>query len=312
MKKSNMDLAVGGSILVSLIILIVGVLWLKEVSVSSKMVSYSALFPNVGTLQVGDPVMLNGVNKGTVSQIYLRGSQVAVVMDIDHLVSITDSCKFTVQNIGLMGERGIGVLLSQSGSPLPVNSKKDTTFINGKFDTGIAEAMGMMGSVLGEVQVLAENVSSIVESTVGDSTFLSLFKVLVARLDTITDVAQTLVVKNQPLIDKSIKNINTATSDLKGLLDQNKGHINAIMANGEQLSAYSVSIADRVDSLTVSVKNIVGQIEGGEGTLGQLVNDKYFYADFKTTVANLDTLVNQVQDDALKLRIKFGFGRKKR
>lgn len=64
MKKTNMDLVVGGSIIIAIVILVAGVLWLKEVSITSKMVSYTVLFTNVGALQVGDPVMVNGVNKG--------------------------------------------------------------------------------------------------------------------------------------------------------------------------------------------------------------------------------------------------------
>ena len=311
-KKTNMDLAVGGFILVALVILIAGVLWLKEISVSSKMVSYSVLFPNVGTLQIGDPVMVNGVTKGSVKRIYLRGNEVAVILDVEQTVTLTDSCNYSVQNIGLMGERGIGIMISQAGNVITANTHKDTTFLRGNFDTGIAEALGMMGTVLEEVQVLAGNVAAIVENTVGDSAFISLFKVLVARLDTISDVTQSLLVKNRPLIDKSIKNVSTASADLKQLLDKNSGHIDAIMANGHSLSTYSLSIAAKVETLTVSVQNVLDQMENGEGTLGMLMKDEQFYRDLKKTIANLDTLVNEVQDDALKLRIKLGFGRKKK
>ena len=66
MKKSNMDIIVGGSILLAIFILVFGVLWLKESLVAKQMESYTILFPNVGTLQLGDPVMTNGVTKGRV------------------------------------------------------------------------------------------------------------------------------------------------------------------------------------------------------------------------------------------------------
>ena len=38
--------------------------------------------------------MVNGVTKGAVNSIYLRGSDVAVVMNIDQSVPLTDSCLF--------------------------------------------------------------------------------------------------------------------------------------------------------------------------------------------------------------------------
>jgi len=311
-KKTNVDLIVGGSILVSLIILIGGVLWLKDASLASKSRSYTILFPNVGTLQVGDPVMVNGVSSGSVSKIYLRQSDVAIVIDISKEVSLTDSCRFTVQNIGLMGERGIGIQYANTGTVLPFNTKKDTTFARGYFDTGIAEAMGMLGTVLGDVQELVNNVESIVEKTVGDSNFISVFKTISSRLDTITDVAQSIVVKNEPVLNNTLKNVQNLSKDLKALIDTNRNHINAMMANGDQLTAQSIKIATRVESLTVSVQSIVNQIDNGRGSLGMLFKDEQFYKDLKTTVANLDTLINQVQDDALKLRIKIGFGKKKK
>lgn len=246
------------------------------------------------------------------SAIKLRDPDVCVVIDLEKDVKMTDSCVVRVQNIGLMGERGVGIQLSGKGGLVRYDTKRDTTFIRGNFDTGIAEAMGMLGVVLGEVETLSVNVSAIVGSTVGDTAFLKLFHTMVARLDTLTNVAEKLVVKNQPLIDGSIQNVSTATTNLKALLEKNSGHIDAIMANGDALSAYSLAVAARVDSLTVSVKGIVTQVNNGQGSIGMLVKDEHFYTDLKKTVGDLDTLVNQVQGDALKLRIKLGFGSKKK
>lgn len=312
MKKTNVDLVVGGSILISLVILIGGVLWLKDASISSKMVSYSILFPNVGTLQIGDPVKINGVTKGSVSDIYLRNDNVAVVIDVEKSVILRDSCKFNVQNIGLMGERGIGIQYSDKGVRLAANKKSDSTFVSGNFDPGIAEAMAMMGTVLTEVETLVGNVSSIIETTVGDTAFVSVFKTLLNRLDTITDVAQTLVLENKPVIDKSLKNVQSVSNDLKEIVNKNSNHIYAIMNNGDSLTESALSIAAQVESLTVSVNQIVNQVQNGNGSLGMIVHDAQFYKDLKKTVADLDTLINEVQGDALKLRIKLGFGKKKK
>lgn len=312
MKKTNVDLIVGGSIITALFILIAGVLWLKEVSLSRKQVSYTVLFPEVGTLQVGDPISANGVQCGNVKSISLRGSQVAVVIEIDKKLVLTDSSKVTVQNIGLMGERGIGIAPSAKGIQLKPSSNNDTTFIAGYFDTGIAEVMGMLGSILGEVQILTKNVNSVIDKTVGDSTFLTIFDRLVVRLDSISNLTEGILDKNKPLIDNTFKNINIVSSDLKTLLDKNSGHIDTIMKNGAELSSYAVTVVNRVDTLALSVQQMVKQIDSGKGSIGMLMKDEQFYKDLKKTVADIDTLINEVQYDALKLRIKLGFGKKKK
>jgi phospholipid/cholesterol/gamma-HCH transport system substrate-binding protein len=313
-KKTNMDLVVGASILIALVILIGGVLWLKEALVSQKMVSYTMLFPKVGSLQVGDPVMANGVTKGRVADIYLRNDEVAVAVNLEKDVPLSDSCLAKVSNIGLMGERGIDIDLNRKGTRCKPTSKKDTTFLNGNFDTGIAEAMGMIGVVLSQVQVVIVNVSTIMSSTVGDTAFLNMFHTLVNRLDTLSFVAERLVVKNGPVVDQSLKNLNAATAQLKELLDKNSGHLSAIMANGEALSAYSLTLAARVDSLTGSIQGIVNEVQNGQGALGMMLKDKEFPKDIKRTIADIQILVNDVQKDALKLRVVsiLGIGKKKK
>ncbi len=307
-----MDLIVGGSIIIALFILVAGVLWLKDVSVSRKLVTYTVLFPNVGTLQVGDPVMANGVTSGSVASIELRQNLVAVVIKVDEGLKLTDSSKIIVQNIGLMGERGVGIQLSLKGATFNPTSKNDTTFISGYFDTGIAEAMGMMGEVMGEVETLIKNVNTIVNSTIGDTSFVSVFKKLEIRLDSISLITKNILSKNQPFIDSSIENINMVTTDLRALLNRNSNNIDTIVKNGANLTTYALNVTSRIDTLAFSVQKIVDQIDSGKGSIGMLMKDERFYKDLKTTVGDLDILVNEVKSDALKLKVKLGFGKKKK
>jgi phospholipid/cholesterol/gamma-HCH transport system substrate-binding protein len=311
-KKTNIDLIVGASILGSLIILITSVLWLKEVSVSRKLVSYAVLFPNVGTLQTGDPVMVNGISKGSVKQLEIKDNKVMVIFDLDRKIHLTDSSTITVQNIGLMGERGVGITLQSGGKIVPPVGKKDTTFLQGNFDTGIAEAMGMVGVVLSEVRVLAGNVSKIIDKTVGDSSFSVTFNVLLARLDTITSIGQSIIVENQPRLDSIVKEVKVLTGELNELLKANRTKIDQIVTNGDTLACNAVTISRSADSLIRTIQVMVDEIQNGNGSVSMLLKDKQFYADLKKSVADLDTLLNDVQDNALKLRVKFGFGKQKK
>ncbi len=302
---------VGASIFVALFILIAGVMWLKEISVAQKQVEYTALFPNVGALQKGDPINVNGVKRGHVAKMYLRGSEVAVIMKLDRNVALTDSTRIIVQNIGIMGERMIGIQLSSNGNAYETSEKNDTTFIRGEFDSGIAEAMGMMGEVLADVQTLVGRVGLIVENTVGDTEFIYFFQELVSRLDTITRVADAMLVENRSGINRSIRNIQTLSADMKALVNDNRDQITSILDNGSQLVDHAVLIADRVDSIAVSVKGMLSGVESGQGSLGMLMNDEQFYTDLKSSVYKLDSLINDVDQNGLKLRVKFGFKRRK-
>jgi phospholipid/cholesterol/gamma-HCH transport system substrate-binding protein len=311
-KKTNMEFMVGGFILIALFIVIAGVLWLKSSTLTRSMVEYTVLFPNIGTLSEGDPVMVNGVRKGVAGEITLVGARVSVVMRIDRNVALTDSSVVTVQNIGLMGERMLGVQLTEHGKRLAPSKKGSITYINGHFDSGIAEAMGMIGTVMNDVRSLLADVATVLDSTVADTAFYRTFRHIVKRLDTVTILAQSLVQNNRAKIDRSVSNITTVTTDIKELLDSNKTQLNTIVNNGTRLSAGAVTIVGKADTLMNSLQAMVTKIQQGQGSIGLLMTDEQFYRDLKKSVSALDSLVNEVQTDGLKLRIKLGFKKEKK
>jgi phospholipid/cholesterol/gamma-HCH transport system substrate-binding protein len=309
-----MDLIVGGSILAALVILIAGVLWLKEATVTRKMVRYTVLFPNIGTLQNGDPVMVNGMHKGSVRKIELKEPYVSVIISIERDVRLTDSCDVRIQNIGLMGERCVGIQLSSQGTVYkPDGRKKDeVTYIMGNFDSGIAEAMGMLGVVLGEVEQLVENVKGIVGATVGDTAFVATFRAIMERLDNSVRILETIVVTNKPDIEQSIRSIRTITADIDRLLEQHGPRIDAIMENGAALTGNAERITVQAESLMVALQQIVDKIERGEGSVGMLLSDEQFKEELRQTVSDLDTLVTEAQHNGLPVKIRLFGGSKKK
>jgi phospholipid/cholesterol/gamma-HCH transport system substrate-binding protein len=308
-KKTSVDFVVGGSILLALLVMISGVLWLKEVSVTRKMVRYTVLFPNLGGLQIGDPVLVNGVKMGTVASEELLGIKVKVVLNLDKSVELTDSSSITVMNIGLMGERTVGIQLSEKGARVQPNDKKGkhVTYLVGHFDTGIAEAVGMLGTVLGDVQVLVKNVDGIVKGTLGDTSFTTFFHRVVGRLDTVTQLVDVLVRENKDNLTQSLSHVQTITAEIDRLLKDNQDNVKTILANGSDLTTRAVHIATEVESVSVSLRSMVATIDRGEGTVGMLYRDPTFFNDLKRTVGQLDTLITDVNDRGLKLRIKLGF-----
>ena len=312
MKRVNVDLAVGASILAALFILVAGLIWLKEASIASKMVNYMVIFPEVGTLQVGDPVYANGVKKGTVRSIELHGTEVAAILNLDKKINVTDSARVSVVNVGLLGERGIGITLSPAGQVVPyIAAGRDTVSIRGRFDTGISEAMGMLGMVLAEVETLVVSVADILAATVGDTAFVTQFHTIVGQLDTTLIVANRMLKRNEPILNAAMSDLRVVSKDLRTLIDRNSAGLDSIVVGGNQLMGKGLVLVEQAESLVVDVQGILRNIEDGKGTLGKLYSDDAFYSELKAVVKSVDSLVAEVQSDALKLRVRLGFGKKK-
>src|SRR4051812_11925113 len=100
-RKNNM--VVGLFVLISMLILLFGIYFLKETTPGQKSDTYYAVFDQVSTLQDGDPVKVNGVKSGKVVGISLKDNHVRVTLKLDRGLKLNKDCEVRIQNIGLMG-----------------------------------------------------------------------------------------------------------------------------------------------------------------------------------------------------------------
>src|ERR1035437_215863 len=114
MKSRAQNWVVGAFAYVSIAVLLFGIYFLKETTPGSKMSVYHARFDQVSTLQEGDPVKVNGVKMGRVTSIDLEDRVVNVTFELRRGIALPANSEIRIQNIGLMGERQVGIHLGSS------------------------------------------------------------------------------------------------------------------------------------------------------------------------------------------------------
>lgn len=313
LKKKRSDLVVGVVIFLSIVILVAGVVFLKNIELGSKTVSYTAIFSNVGGLQQGDPVTVLGVKgKGSVSKVYLRGDSVAVAFKIDSEVKLTDSCQIKVVNVGLLGERKVEIFLNRLGSPYEPDTETDTFFIPGTFDYGIAEAIGMLGTIMEDASGTLDTINYFVEQTVASPEFVDFWDRTVTRVDTIVDLVEGVLDDNDNSIKVLVNDLRVASRKLRAIVDSSDESVYAIADNFETFSQQTIDLGHSVDSLLEQLQGIVAKIDTGDGTVADLINNKEVSEQLVQTLTAVDSLVDVTNDKGLRLRVKLGFGDRKR
>ncbi len=310
MKKRNQEALLGLVIFVSIFILISGIIWLKDYSLAKDKKKYTALFPNVGALQVGDPVTANGVKQGKVTRIFFKDKDVAVEFKIEDNITITDSCDIRVQNIGLMGERRLGIDVSDKGKVIKPGGGEKATYLRGSFDTGIAEALGMAGRVLREVLWMVDSLEKVITQTVGNDEFVKQFNSIVDRVDRTLVTVEGLVDVNSGKINSSVDNLHNLSADAKDILERNSSEIDKIVDDGSEITDRGVVVLNRTDSITMELEHLITDINEGKGAVGKLLKDEEFSEDLTNTLVSLDSLVDDINDNGLRLRVKL-FGNRK-
>jgi phospholipid/cholesterol/gamma-HCH transport system substrate-binding protein len=286
MRDRIVELRVGIVVLLGIVIFVWGIIWVKDYRFRQERYRVSVLFPNVGALEVGDPVTVLGVKKGAVEEIKLSQGDVLVTFNLTTDVELKEDAKFTVMNIGLMGERFLAVEPGHGENALNLSPPP-----RGYYDTGIPEVMGMMGQMVAEIRTL----TGYLKGALGTEWSEEKIKETIKNVSQLSSDLASLLKENKSKIDKSIGDFLYASSELKKMVDQNKPKLDTTLSNFSRASNDLEKITSTLEDLSTSLKNLSEKIEKGEGTLGQLVNDETLYQDLKKTTRSIDELVEDIK-----------------
>ncbi|MCK4223823.1 MAG: MCE family protein [candidate division Zixibacteria bacterium] len=286
MRDKSIELRVGVVVLLACAILIFGVIWVKGIRFDQTRYRYSVIFPNVGSLEVGDPVSVSGVPKGKVEKIRLYQGDVLVTFNLTTDVVLKKDAEFTIMNVGLMGERFLAVETGYSDTLLDL-----TQPIRGYYDTGIPEVMGKMDEMIAQIRRLAEHLEAVVGTQSSQDALIQTIK----NLKEISQKTNALLDRNQKKFDQTLKDLSYSSAELKKMVVENKNKFQSTVDNFSSASEKLNNITTTLDTLSISLKNLTSKIESGEGTLGQLINDTTLYEQIKKTTQDVDSLILDIK-----------------
>ena len=281
----------GATVLVALFILIGGLLWLKGFRLELSRFSQEVWFPNIGTLSIGDPVSISGVTKGKVAVIDLHDGGVKVGLQLSNDVDLRSDAKFTIKNVGLMGERFVDVRTGSLSDALP----RDVV-ARGEYDTGIPEVMGLMGRMTEDVRDLV----TAVRSTIGADTTLQRFAAITASLEHVARQTSDLIDRNQTGIDLAVSDFGAAAKSLRTTVQENQSALSRSVQRIDTASAKLSSFADRLDSVATAAHQVIAEFRDGDGTLPRLLHDDQLLRRWESTAAEIDELVRDIRNNPKK------------
>ena len=301
MKKNiGLYLAVGLVVLLAIIILIFGLFFLNDKDPREVFDTYYLRFPQVSTLTLDDPVKINGVKLGKVEDIYLSGHRVLVVVRIRNDVRIPVGSEIRVQNIGIMGERQIGIILCDSSENYSPN---DT--IDGQFDAGIAEALGLAGEIIDSTKTLITSVHQVMDSTIANPEFRTKFRTMMDKAENLEDRLAKMLKDTDPQIKSSLNNQNMATVKVNALLDTVKAPVSGLLADAGNLMQDAGGILVKLDSVTNRLTLLTSKLQSTDNTAGILLNDRTLHDDLVQTLHSADSLFQIILQDGLDINVDF-------
>lgn len=293
----NKELKIGLLTIVVIISLVFGVNYLKGINILNDNRNFYAIYENIGGLQVGSTVMVNGYKVGMVSNIDLliennQNLLVTISVEKEFDMAINTVCKIVNQD--LMGTKGIALLLGNATELIAVGD----TLLSGIEGTLQDEVNAQILPLKNKAEALIGSVDSvmmIVTAVLNKDTRESLRNSLQSLDKTFSLMSETMI-KVDSMIDLNDERISKVVQNLESIssnLESSNGEIKTILTNFATLSDSLVK-ADIAVTLK-NVSEITAKINNGEGSIGLLMKDDKIYANFEKSTRELAELLEDIK-----------------
>ncbi len=266
MNERKTEIFVGLFVTLAMVGLIAGVIWGKNLSLFSKRQRLAVRFDNVRGLEVGDPVVIRGLEMGGVEGVQLGPGYVDVSLWVEKDVPLYSDLQAVIEPKEIMGGKQITLFPGTGREPA-------------------APGTVYYGLERGDFGVL-----------------LAQSERVLFRLDSL--LSKTSEALKPQKIDEILKNMEVATNQTRMLISETRQPLNDgirhLAAISKQLDAdstvarVSVLIA-KLDTTAFLFQQIGRRIEAQEGTLGKLVQDKALYSQMVNTTGRLDSLITDIK-----------------
>lgn len=304
---------IGLLLVTAVLVFFAGFYFLKGSNVFSSEREYLCYYDNVQGLLSSSPVQIKGLQVGKVSGIELNGGgRVKVIITVNKKYKLPKGTVASLFSADLLGTKAIRLDLGSG-----------TETVQDEEELPTASEGGMLDNLSGEISPMLQDVRKVVLSL--DSLLNGVNAMLnedtrrrlgnsVASLDqTMANFASLSGKINSQSEDltKIIRNANTITTNIAN----NNQNITDILDNANaatrQLKNAPIEQALKdLQKASNELQDVMGKINRGEGSAGQLVNDKQLYNNLTSTLDNLSQLAGDLKAHPSRYINVTIFGRK--
>lgn len=296
MKLTN-ETKIGALALSAIIILIVGFYYLKGKNLFNRPKRLYAVFHKVDGLAVANPVIINGLQIGTVYEMVEKDvnlDSIIVTINMEKKEVRIPANSLAYIDKELLGTASLSIELGNSTAYID-----DGGTLNTKLTTGLAdEVKASINPALNKVNGTLESLDSLIEvvgSTFDPSTKTN-FQRIIANLTQSTASLQGLLNSQNGMLAKSLNNLNLVTSNLAG----NNETINRTFTNLDSTTAKfaRLDLEATLTNLNTTVSqldSIVAKVNNPTGSVGLLLNDRKLYQNLENTTRSLNILMDDIR-----------------
>ena len=320
-RSDGREWKVGLLIVVALVVLGIGIFLIGEESnLFSDKNRYVSYFTSVGGLNEGNPVQLNGVEVGTVSDIVLptdaEATEIEVAMEVDERYAerIREDSMARIKTLGLLGDKYVEITSGSSGAEtIPPGG-----VIPAAPPTNVDKLVASGEDVMDNVVQISADLRDILhrmdqgEGLLGELTTESetgerVTDAIVDTMETVQRVARKIETGEGPLprllndaemaerMARSVERLETTLATL----EEGDGLLPALLHDAATRDRFEATL-EQVRVTSENLRQLSLELREGDGLLPMLIEDEQFGREVKAEVESIleriDELVRKLDE----------------
>ena len=271
--------------------------YLRGEDIMNREIELVSQYDNVEGLVASAPVFIKGYKAGKVSEVVYQpeSGNFKVTCSIKKEFAIPEDSRMTIYAVDIMGGKGVRIDLGSSD-----DMAKDGDMLQPAFEPGLMDGLSAgIGPLLDKVNHTLDSLGvtvSGVNRVLSEKNTASISRTVAHLERTMADVRQ--VVANVEGKSKELDQFVDALSAFAGKLDGLAAKVDTTMTGVNDFVG-TLNESD-IDSLVVSFRELLENINDPNGTIGKLLNDGSVYDSVDSLLNDVDTLVRKIQENPKK------------
>jgi phospholipid/cholesterol/gamma-HCH transport system substrate-binding protein len=301
-KDKRTLLKVGISIVGSIILLLWGVAFLKDLKFGVETNDLVVYFSDVNGLKEGDPVSVNGVSKGKINTIELApGDSVKVEFSLSKDVTLKTDYEVSVAMIELMSGKQIYIKPGISKDEADI-----TRPLVGAKTKDIVGLIGTMNQVGEDVKLITKKLDTAmtnmsvtvnhINSIVGDDALKSNIKGAASNFNDASRNLNLMLAETRNSLNSLASKLNNIALNVDNTVTDTKPELKQTFEDVRTLTT-------RLDSLTINLNALVMNATDSNSTVGKLLSEDEMYENVNNALISINKLIKKIEKNGLKLNI---------
>lgn len=299
--KKFSEIKVGIFVLIAIIIVTSTLFWAKGFIINKDRIDLKVYFQSVSGLNYGDPVSVNGVNKGKVLNIELEGDSVLVLFSLEKDVKIKKDYIIEVTSLALMSGKSLYIYPGKSGEE--INYDKP---LKGKLGADMTSMMKTVDELSGDIKELLKKFNNSADKidtaltnlneVIGDKNMQNDLKGSISNLRVLTRNLNNLVSESRINIKNLTDDADKTMENLNNVVDESKPDIKSSFKDIQNLTI-------KFDTLVTNLNLIVSDIHNQKSGVGKFIYDEQFFKNLNNTLLEVEKLTKKIRQDGVKINL---------